>query len=211
MTKLQKIGLVMSVVAAILWIIWLFAWWYSMFEDVQVMEYDLETTYNVNYIIYYALIVIFAVWFGLIFGEYSRKSLKKSLIVLVVSCLVRWLFRTISIFFLWLVVCWWCVDVDRIGYSVWILFLVFFILWFVSLFYATKYLTSSNKWWTIVLLSVLVFVCVLFVWINISCRRLSLYCLNTSVGRVFWLSLIISIILCIIAWIKSYNGRKKSS
>jgi len=224
MTKLQKTGLIMAIVSAVLWLIWLFAWLYSHFGNVQrfpisngeILEYDIETTHDVNYFIYYALIIIFTVWIGLLLEECSRKSLKKSLIVLVVSCLLWWWILEFSIWFFG-TACAWCTD--YIAYSLWIFFLSFLSSWVVSLFYVVGNITNSSKWWIVVLLAVLAFIGVLSMWTNISCTRLIwplnwgslLDCLERSLSRVFWVPLIISVTLCIIAWIKSHKERKKSS
>jgi hypothetical protein len=213
----------MAIVSAVLWLIWLFVWLYSDFgASHQVLAIPREPVidneawllHDVNYIVYYALIVIFAVWIGLILGEYSRKSLVKSLVVLVVSCLLWWLFRSLSSWFYWSL-CWWCDD--YIAYSLWIFFLLFLLLWFVSLFYVIKYLTNSNKWWTIVLLICLGVVGAVLVLNSIFCKSLILPlelswldCLEGLLDKIFWVFLIISIILCIVAWIKRYKESKKS-
>ena len=214
----------MVIVSAVLWLIWLFAWLYSDFGASHqvsaiprepVIDNEAWLLHDLNYIVYYALIVIFAVWTGLILGECSRKSLVKSLVVLVVSCLLWWLFRSV---FSWSYgsLCWWCDD--YITYSLWIFFLLFTLLRFFSLFYVIKYLTNSNKWWTIVLLICLGIVGTLFVLNSIFCRDLIsplelswLDCLEGLLDKLFWVFLIISIILCIVSWIKRYKEAKKSS
>ena len=217
MTKLQKIGLIMAIISAVLWLIWLLIWWYSSFGNMQtwwvyilngqVIEYSIETTHDVNYIIYYALIVIFAVGVGLILEECSRKSLKKSLIVLFVSCLFWWLFYSLWIRY-FATLCGWCTD--YIGYGFWILFLIFLMLWFISCFFAIKYLTNNKKKSIIITLIVLGLVCVLFAWfLGVSddlWRGLS-----NSFKAIFLLFFIVSVVIWIMAWIRRYKEAKKSS
>lgn len=224
MTKLQKIGLIIAITSVIAWFIWLCIWlyadfdsggWISVWVD-PIITNDVRGGFDVNHVVYYALIVAFAVGIALILEECSRKSLKKSLILLFVSCLLWWLFWSLSIRY-FATLCVWCTD--YIAYGFWILFLIFLVLWFISLFYTVRYLIN-NKWWIIILLGVLGLISVLCFWTNvILCRHnvwslngLSLLdCLEKSSDIVFWILLIISIILCVIFWIKSYKEVKKSS
>ena len=213
MTKLQKIGLIVAIISAVLWLIWLCIWLYADFDKgdqvlaipVEGLNTDGWLQYWMNYFIYYGLIVIFAVGVGLILEECSRKSLKKSLIVLVASCLLWWLFQSVFIWFLWSL-CWWCED--YIAYALWLFFLLFFVLWFVSLFFAIEYLIDSKKKAIIITLFVLCLVCVLFVWFR---GDYLLGYLRNSLNAIFWVFLIISIVICIMAWIKRYKEAKKSS
>lgn len=213
MTKLQKVGLIMAIVSAVLWIIWLFVWLYSDFDNIgwvsvwvdPIITNDVWNGFNLNHFIYYALIVAFAVGVGLILEECSRKSLKKSLIVLFVSCLLWWLFWGLSIRY-FATLCAWCTD--HIAYGFWILFLMFLVLWFISCFFVIKYLTNDKKKPIIITLVVLCLVCVRFVWFWVTSDY---YLLKESLRVIFSLLLIISIILCIVAWIKRYKEAKKSS
>ena len=216
MTKLQKTGLYVAIISAVLWFVWLCVWWYSSFGTRRASVWmdsmsvdDVWISYDANYFIYYALIVIFAVAIGLILEECSRKSLKKALIVLVISCLLWWLFQSLSIWFLWSL-CWWCDD--HIGYGFWILFLIFLVLWFVSLFFSFKYLVNGNKKWAILavlivcVLSGVMFICLLNMEEGYLLRGL-----RNWIKATYWLLFIVSITLCVIAWIKGYKEAKKSS
>jgi len=215
MTKLQKIGLIVAIISAVLWLIWLCIWLYSGFDVGWVLYVwvdpintnDVWNGFDFNYFIYYALIVAFAVGIGLILEECSRKSLKKSLIELFVSCLFWRLFYSLSIRY-FATLCGWCVD--YIAYGFWILFLIFFVLWFISCFFAMKYLTNDKKKPIIITLSVLGFVCVLFAWFFGASGDLWRG-LSNSFKAIFLLFFIVSITICIVAWIKRYKEAKKSS
>ena len=215
MTKLQKIGLIMAIISAVLWLIWLCIWLYSDFNVGWVVSVwvdpintnDVWNGFDFNYFIYYALIVIFAVGVGLILEECSRKSLKKSLIVLFVSCLFWWLFYSLSIRY-FATLCAWCSD--YIAYGFWILFLIFLMLWFISCFFAIKYLTNNKKKSIIVTLIVLGLVCAIFAWFFGTSDYL-LKGLSNSLKAIFLCFFIISIAICIVAWIKRYKEAKKSS
>ena len=213
MTKLQKTGLYVAIISAVLWFIWLFVWLYSDFDKgdqvLAIPVEDLNTDgwlqYWMNYFVYYALISAFAVWILLILGECSRKSLKKALIVLVASCLLWWLFQSVFIWFLWSL-CWWCED--YIAYALWLFFLLFFVLWFVSFFFAIEYLINSKKKAIIITLFVLCLVCILFVWFR---SDYLLGYLRNSLKAISLLFLIVSIVICIMAWVRRYKEAKKSS
>lgn len=149
MTKLQKIGLIMAIVSAVLWLVWLFAWLYDFWNYAvqsslidQVANDDTWIIYGIDYFIYYVLIVIFAVWIGLILEEFSRKSLKKSLILLIISCLFCWLFWYIAHWFSG-TLCWWCDD--YIAYGFWIFSLLFFVLLLISVFFIIKFLIKHDR------------------------------------------------------------------
>ena len=215
MTKLQKIGLIIAIISAVLWLIWLCIWLYSDFNVGCVVSVwvdsintnDVWNGFDFNYFIYYALIVAFAVWIGLILEECSRKSLKKSIIVLLVSCLFWWLFYSLSIRY-FATLCAWCTD--YIAYGSWFLFLMFLALWFISCFFAIKNLTNNKKKAIIITLIVLGLACAIFVWFWVTSDYL-MRGLTSSLKVMFLLFLIISIIVCIMAWIKGHKEAKKSS
>ncbi len=208
-------GLIITMVSFIVWFTWLF---FGLYSDFGVMGQvrmnptdqpfnNIWMVYDFTHFVYYALIIVFAIGILLLLGEYSRKSLKKSLIILTVSCLLWWLSQSISIWFFWSL-CWWCKD--HIGYVLFIFFLLFFILWFLSLFFVVRYL-YGNKW-------AFFFVWMIFTLIGV----LSVYLFGVDrysffggfikwIKITYWLLFTTSIVLCIVAWIKSYKDAKKSN
>ena len=137
------------------------------------------------------------------------KSLRWSCIVYVVSVFLGWL--SISFAF-WNITA--CVDcIMWLSIIFWILSLFFAVIWFVSLFFVIKNLTNSNKWWT---LSVLVMVVLVWTFFILRCLLYSgnaylLGMYNKSLYLMFFVFFVVSIILCVIAWIKGYKEAKKSS
>lgn len=137
------------------------------------------------------------------------KSLKWSCVMSVVSAFLGWL--SISFAF-WNITA--CVDcIMWLSIIFWILSLFFVVIWFVSLFFVIKNLTNSNIWWT---LSVLVMV--VLVWASFMLRCLlyrgNVYLLgmyNRSLYLMFWVLFIVSIMLCVITWIRRHKEAKKSS
>ena len=213
MTKLQKTGLIMAIVSLIVRFIWLVFGLYSDFgEGVGIYGWGGLSNWDtnqINYLVFFGLIVVFAIWIGMILAGVFKKSLKRSLVMMIVSCVI------------------WCVclsigykslnpnfcecNYDYIGFAILIFSLLFFVLWFVSLFFAIKYVSNSNKRWLIYFLIVIVLLWMLCAWSVISCNGDLLGCLVKSLFITFLVLLIISIIVCIIAWIKSYKEAKKSS
>ena len=208
MTKLQKSGLIMAIVSLVAWLIWLVFGLYSDFgEGVGIYEWGGLSNWDtnqINYLAFFGLVVVFAIWIGMILAGFLKKSLKRSLAMLLVSCIV------------------WCVclsvgykslnpnfcecNYDYIGFAILIFSLLFFVLWFISLFFAIKYLTNSNKGGIIGVFVAAVLFGGLLLWWGIM-REYLWWCLRI----IFLLFLIVSITLCIIGWIKSYKEGKKSS
>lgn len=209
MTKLQKIGLSVSIVAAILWTIWLFAWWNYNFSSCDPYVYLCisEASYN---LIHFILIVLFVVWIGMILSEISRKSLKKSCIMLMVS----WLLGNLAIgFSLWLLdsLCAWdCMEVEVPWHVFWMFWVMCVVLWFIVLFFTMRHLTHSNKRGILTVLIVIGLLGTFLLQANTGCEYL-LRCVRSSFNVMFWVFLIVSIMLCVIGWIKSYKESKKSS
>ena len=208
MTKLQKVGLFMAIISVILWIIWLFVWWNYSFPP---CDWPYWCISGVNYhLVHFVLIALFAIWIGMVLMGTSRKSLKKSCIVLLVS----WLFGRIgfwfSPWFLAVSCAWDCRWADIPWHIFWILWIMCMVLRFVVLFFTIRHLTKSNKWSILGVIVIAALSVTFFVQANMWCHYL-LKCLTKSITTLFLCFLIISIIVCIIAWIKRYKEVKKSS
>ena len=210
----------MAIVSAVLWLIWLFVWLYSDFGDgIGISAWEILgnwATNKINYLIYFVLITLFAIWMAMILVGFLRKSLRKSLLILVLSSLIWFVLFSLGYKSFNPDFC--DCNHDYLGITFRIFSLLFIVLWFISLFYVIKYLTNSNKRWTIVLLIWLGIVGVLVVQTSISCSHLispfklsRLDCLKGLLRGLFrWVFLIISIILCIVAWVKRYKENRKS-
>lgn len=220
MTKLQKTGLYVAIISAILWLVWLCVWLYSDFGN-GVGIYDeggwlINWSVNLpNYLIYFALITAFAVWIWIILLAYLKKSSKKSLVVLILSSLIWFVCRICGYKFFNPDFC--DCNHDYIGIALWIFSLSFFILWCISLFYVVRFSTNSSKYWVIILSLILAFLVVLSLKSHAECMNLpspwftSQDCWGGVFKFVFLVLLIISVSICVMAWIRRYKEAKKSS
>ena len=210
MTKLQKIGLVMSIVSAVLWTIWLFAWWNY---DITLWTCDslwLCATWPTYHLIHFIFIATFAIWIGLMLAEFSRKSLRMSCVISIISVLLWWFCVSFAFWNLESMCAWDCSEAEIPGHIFLILWLMFIILWFMSLFFTIKYLTNSNKLSVFGVLLVVILVVGLFVIFMFRSPYLLLG-IETALNITFLMFWIVSIMLCIIAWIKGHKEAKKSS
>ncbi len=208
MTKLQKTGLYVAIISAILWLVWLFAWWNYSFAACDGPYWCIG---DVNYhLIHYALIALFTIWIGIVLMESSRKSLKKSCIMLLVSWLLGKIGFWLSPWFLASSCIWDCRWADIPGHIFWILWIMCVVLWFIVLFISMKHLTKSNKRSALCVVSVAALLGVFLIQANTGCQYL-LKCFTKSLSTLFLCFLVISIIVCIVAWIKRYKEVKKSS
>lgn len=209
MTKLRKIGLAMSVVSAILWTIWLFAWWNYSFPP---CEWPGWCVYYAEYhLIHFVLIALFVVWIGLILSEVFRKSLKWACIMSIISTFLWWLSLSFTI---WGINgCIWDCWMEIITHIFWMLSLMLIVLWFVSLFFAIKYLTNSGKWGAIsILIVVALLVTFLIQYIFMSPYNVSLIKMYTKFPTIMFLVFfVISIILLVAFFVRSHKEAKKSS
>ena len=212
MTKLQKGGLAVSIISAVLWTIWLFVWWDYSFPP---CGWPLWCIDDVDYnLIHYIFIALFAIWIGIVLVDTSRKSLKKSCIVFIISVLLWWFSISFGFRSLYSLCVWDCREVEIPGHISLILWLMFIILWFMSLFFLIKHLTNSKKWSIVVVLIVVSLLGAFFVqsFLIHSEEYISLITwLKSFLNVMFVIFFVISIVFCIVSLIKSHKWAKKSS
>ena len=208
MTKLQKTGLFVAIISAALWLIWLFVWLYSDFwESLWIYAWEDLSNWDINqinYLVFFGLIAVFAIWIGMILVDIFKKSLKGSLVMMIVSCIVWCICLSIGYKFLNPNFC--ECNYDYIGFVILIFSLLFFVLWFISLFFALKYV--SNRHWLVCFLIVIVLIWMLCVWLTVSCNGDLMGCLVKSLFMTFLVLLVISIIVCIVVLINRKKEEK---
>lgn len=208
MTKLQKIGLSVSVVAAILWTVWLFAWWNYSFP---VCDQPYWCVFGADYnLIHFVLIAVFAIWIDIILVDISKKSLKTSCIVLLISWMVGKCCVWIGVRLLNTMCGWDCTIVDIPGQVFLIFWLICIPLWLISLFFTVSHLTHNNKLGIYGVLILVGLLGAVLIQGGARCEYL-LSCIKDCSKAIFLVFFIVSIILCVISFIRSHKEVKKSS